>query len=167
VPAAHVVVGGGAETLQIEVTAPSGPATEYVCDDPDYPEQYRPKPQLELPIVLTLLTGNGALDARIETVLVAESGERAEIPSLELAPEVVGGELGKATAAYYQNGYRNLIVPVEAQATCLKRRALPRSARHGQKHCDRRAKASGRLCSSAGAAASRAVAGSRARRGGA
>jgi hypothetical protein len=97
-----------ATRMWLNVTA-RGDAIEYHCDDPQYSAKYRPKPHLELPVVLTLHTDNGVLDARFETVLSAEARDTAKIETLERAPEAVGGTLGQAVAQFYRAGSRNLL----------------------------------------------------------
>ena len=97
------------DTLQFEVSASATEASEWRCDDPNYPEAHRPKPHVELPVIVTLRTEHGVLDERFETVLRAQSPERAQIPTITLEPEAVGGSLGRAVADYYTDGVRSVM----------------------------------------------------------
>jgi hypothetical protein len=105
-----------ATRLELEVT-PRGLPREYVCTDPSYSGEYRPKPHLDLPVTVTLKTANGVLDERFEVVLTAHDREHAEMrdeegrTSIERKPEEVVGSLGAAVVAYYAHAqvFRNLI----------------------------------------------------------
>jgi hypothetical protein len=97
-----------APVLMIHVAA-MGAATEVRCDDPNFPDQYRPKPRVKLPVVVTLRTAGGALDERFETVLSAESRDRADIEILTVEPEAVSGSIGAAVASFYTSRIRSLV----------------------------------------------------------
>lgn len=100
--------------IEIEVTATDEPAIEVRCDDPNVPKKRRPKPRIELPVVLTLKTDDGVLDARIDAVLAGESHDRARIMEPgRLKPEALGGRLGRAIAAYYTDGYRDVLLALQ------------------------------------------------------
>jgi hypothetical protein len=98
-----------ARVLGLKVEPGSGPVLQLVCEDSSYRGTDRPKPRLELPVFITLRTADGALDARIEAVLSAESRERAQIASVQLNPEAVGGTVGSAVAEFYAGGSPTLL----------------------------------------------------------
>jgi len=98
-----------ARVLGLKVEPGRGPVLQLVCEDPSYQGTDRPKPRLELPVVITLRTADGALDARLETVLSAESSERAQIAPVRLDPEAVGGTAGSAVAEFYADGSPTLL----------------------------------------------------------
>lgn len=98
-----------ADTLSVVVEPSSDMAAAFVCDDPEYPDEHRPPPRLEVPIALTLQTEDRMLDERFETVLVATEATRATIETIAVEPEDFMGSLGHAVAAFYDDGQRNLL----------------------------------------------------------
>ena len=105
-------LGASSTKLRVHVAARGETATEHVCSDPAFPEKYRPKPRLELPVEVMLQTDDGVLDASIPTVLSAESLEEAKLETLTLAPEAVGGTLGDAVAGFYNDNPEDLLIEV-------------------------------------------------------
>lgn len=96
--------------LKVEAT---GPAVEVSCQDPNYPEKYRQKPRVELPVVITLRSADGALDARIETTLRAETADSAATEAIDLEPEAVGGTIGGAVTEFYSSAHREMLFEIQ------------------------------------------------------
>jgi hypothetical protein len=97
------------DTLRLIVEPLSDTATAFHCDDPEYPDEHRPPPRLEVPVALILQTEDRMLDERFETVLVATTAERASIPTITVEPEELAGSLGEAVGEFYSAGLRSLM----------------------------------------------------------